>query len=268
MNQKSIPTIPIKTIINKLWTKKFLFLKVWIITFILSAIYIVPQPRIYTSSTLLAPEFGSNDELSGLANFATSLGISFGENQYIDAIYPTLYPDLISSNDFIVSLFDIQVKTIDGKIDTDLYTYLTKHQKSAFYKKYYYGIKRKIKKLLAKKASVGTSNTINPQHLSEEQFIIVEIMKSNIICKVDPLTSVISLKVNSQDPLIAANLTDSVCTRLQNFIINYRTSKAKKDVEYYEKLVESSYQEYIDAQKKYSDLMFKYTAINNNKKAG
>ena len=248
-------TIPAKNIFNKLWAKKFLFLKVWVITFILSVAYIAPQPRTYSASVLLAPEMASGDEMGGLSAIASSFGFNLGGGSSVDAIYPTLYPDLLSSNDFIVSLFDVQVKTIDGEIQTDLYTYMLKHQKRTFYKKPFYWAKRQFKNLIDKQRTGGGADggKIDASFLTEEQFNIVENLKSNIICNVDQLTSVISIKVNAQDPLVAANLADSVCARLQKFITNYRTSKARVDVEHYDALVKDAQDSYEKAQKEFSD---------------
>ena len=248
-------TIPAKNIFNKLWAKKFLFLKVWVITFILSVAYIVPQPRTYSASVLLAPEMASGDEMGGLSAIASSFGFNLGGGSSVDAIYPTLYPDLLSSNDFIVSLFDVQIKTIDGEIQTDLYTYMLKHQKRTFYKKPFYWAKRQIRNLIDKKRTGGggEGGKVNASFLTEQQFNIVELLKSDIICNVDQLTSVISIKVNAQDPLVAANLADSLCARLQKFITGYRTSKARVDVEHYEALVKDAQESYEKAQKEFSD---------------
>lgn len=248
-------TVSARNIFNKLWAKKYLFLKVWVITFILSAAYIVPQPRTYSSSILLAPEIASGDEMGGLSAIASSFGFNFGEGSSVDAIYPTLYPDLLASNDFIVNLFDVQIKTIDGKIQTDLYTYMLKHQKTTFYKRPFYWAKRQFKNLIDKQRTGGGADggKIDASFLTEEQFNIVENLKSNIICNVDQLTSVISIKVNAQDPLVAANLADSVCAKLQKFITEYRTSKARVDVEHYEALVKDAQESYEKAQKEFSD---------------
>ena len=71
-------TVPARNIWNKLWAKKYLFLKVWVITFILSVAYIVPQPRTYSSSILLAPEMSNGDEMGGLSAIASSFGFNLG----------------------------------------------------------------------------------------------------------------------------------------------------------------------------------------------
>lgn len=249
-------TVPGQQVIKKLWSRKYLFLKVWIVTAVLSVLYIVPQPRLYTAGALLAPEMGSADQTGSLSALASSFGINIGNNSSVDAIYPELYPDLMSSNKFIVGLFDIQVTTIDNAVQTDLYTYMLKHQKVAYYKKPYIWVRRKIKNLLDDKRTSGNGgdpSAINPSFLTEQQFNIAEAIKGNIVCNVDPLTNVISIKVNAQDPQVAANLADSICLRLQTAITEYRTSKSRVDVDYYTKLVETSRQDYLAAMKAYSD---------------
>lgn len=264
MTTNSSNTIPRQQIIRKLWAHKSLFLKVWIITFILSVAYIFPQPRIYTASTMLAPEMGSGDQTGGLSSLAASFGFNLGDGASVDAIYPTLYPDFISSNNFIVSLFDVEVETIDGAIKTDLYNYLLKHQKTTFYMKPVFWVKRKFKNLVDAKRISGNSNGeegINPSFLTEQQFNIVEMLKGSIVCNVDQLTNVISIKVNSQDPLVAASLADSICMRLQTAITSYRTNKARVDVEHYTQLVEESRQNYIATLKSYSDFCDRHINI-------
>ena len=124
--------INISDIVKKLLAHKKLFLKVLSIVFVLSCALILCVPRYYTCDIKLAPEY---DFASGssLSSIASSFGIDLGENPTTDAISPTLYPDLMESTDFLVSLFDIQVKSLDGTIDTDYFTYLKKYQKRAFW---------------------------------------------------------------------------------------------------------------------------------------
>lgn len=48
---------------------------------------------------------------------------------------PELYPDLIESNDFLTSLFDVKVKSLDGTINTTYYDYLATKQKYPWWTK-------------------------------------------------------------------------------------------------------------------------------------
>lgn len=247
-------SIGIGQIKAKLLKRKKLFGIVWGVTFVLACLYIFPQPRYYTSKVMLAPEMTSSSALGGLGSIASSFGFDLGSEGSADAIYPELYPDLMSSNDFIVSLFNIPVKTIDGDIETDLYTYETQYQKSAFYDAPKIWLRKAIKSLFPKKTypSGGEDGKINPFQLDEMQTAVVDKLKGEVYCIVDSRTSVFTIHVTAQDPLVAATLADSVRIRLQAFITDYRTSKARIDLKYYEQLVQDTKAEYIKAQEAYS----------------
>lgn len=253
MSDKKIKdVIDLGKIIKVLWAKKKVFFILWPIVFVLSCIWILPEPRYYTSSVSMAPETTSEDIAGGLSSIASSFGVNLGGASN-DAIYPMLYPDLLSSNEFIVSLMDIQVTTEDGSVSTDYYTYLTKHQKKNWLTYPFVKTMNSIKKFFSdKKSGPSSDEGLNPFMLSEYDFGIVEKVKKNITCSVDKQTDVISLSVKDQDRVICAVLADSIRVRLQYFITNYRTSKARLDVEHYTHLADSSKKEYEKAMEVYS----------------
>lgn len=258
MEQNNINSevIDLREVFKKLWSKKKLFVKVLSIVFVLSCLWIFPQPRFYTTSVSLAPESSAAIEGGALSSLASSFGVNIGGMASNDAFYPLLYPDVIASSNFIVSLFDIRVKNADGDIDTDYYTYLTQYQKKNIYTEPFRWMRRKIKSLLPKekKLTIGGENgKANPFCLSEEQDAVVELIKSSISCDVDIKTEVITIKVDDQDKLICACLADSVRERLQKFIIDYRTQKARHDLEYYQSLADEAKAKYESSSKAYAD---------------
>lgn len=249
-NKKDI--IDLSEIFKTLMAKKKTFFKVWAIVFVLSCVWIFPQPRTYKAEVMLAPET-NGESMGSLGALASSFGINLG-GETSDAFYPELYPDLMASTDFVVSLFDISVKTLDGTVETDLYTYLTKHQKTAFYNKPYYWLKNKLKTFFSENSAITpSSNTkVNPFMLTEKQYNVVEMLRSDLICSVDKLTNVFTIRVIAQDPLVAATLSDSVRVRLQDYITAYRTSKTRIDVEHYKHLADSANMEYRSAVNEYA----------------
>ena len=240
MDEKSnVKIIDLGEISKAIMHKKNTYIYVSVIVFILSCVWILPQPRYYDCDVALAPETSGESVSGGISSIASSFGINLGEMGGTDAIYPLLYPDLFESPEFIVSLFDIKVKTEDGEIDTDYYTYLKKYQKSNV--------------LTKPKRSSGANDKVNPFCLSEEDFILVQSIMGNIKCAVDKKTNVISIMVRDQDPLVCATLADSVKERLQHFIIQYRTSKVRLDCDYYQHLTDSAKVEYETALNLYSN---------------
>jgi uncharacterized protein involved in exopolysaccharide biosynthesis len=207
-------------------------------------------PRIYKASVSLAPETSENSSLSSnIASVASMIGMDMNFGQGNDAIYPEIYPDLMQSTRFIVGLFDIKVQTEDGKITTTFYDYLKTKQKSPFWEELIdYG-----RNLFKKKTKGNISKKVDPFRLSKEQMDIVNAISSDIDCKVDKKTSIITIEVTTQDPLISACMADSVKARLQLYITNYRTNKAKADVAYMEKLYKQAKENYTKVRKQYAE---------------
>lgn len=245
--------IDLKHVFRKIKTRKRLIIKAMTWAFFISIAIILCVPRYYSCKVRLVPEFeNASGVASSLSSIASSFGVDIGQNENADAISPMIYPELFESNDFIVGLMDIQVKNEEGSINTDYYTYMTKHQKKTLYMIPWNWIKRTVKGWFVKKKN-NNGGKIDPFMLSELQEGLVQGVKSNINCTIDKQTMIITLNVKDQDRLICATMADSVRERLQDFITNYRTSKARVDMEYYERLTENAKQEYEMAMERYSE---------------
>ena len=239
----TLPPIDFGKIFNDLLKHKKLYFKVLPVAFVLAAIYSLSLPNYYSCTVKLAPELGSSVKAGGgLADLASSFGINLGSaSMGVDAINPTLYPDLMNSVDFKTSLFPVKVtRKEDGKTFS-YYDYLANEQKYPWWTSI-------IRSLFAKP---DTAKTINPFQLTKSQTDIVKEINEKVSCAVDKKTYVITINVTDQDPLICATLADSVKTRLQKFITEYRTSKARVDLEYNKKVLGEAMAKYEEARDKY-----------------
>lgn len=248
-NKKELEVIDLRIIFSKIWAKKLLFVKVLPVVFVLSCAYILCIPRTYTSSLSLAPEINNSSNIGGtLGSLASSFGIDLGNMETTDAINPMLYPNLMDDNGFVVGLFDINVTSADGSIKCSYYDYLAKHQKYPFWKKAISG----IRKLFAEKPkAINGTGKNNPYMLSKKQNDIASAIRKKVAINIDKKTAVITIATEAQDPLICKTIADSVKERLQVFITNYRTSKARVDEQYYHKLMVESKHEYEKARQLY-----------------
>lgn len=241
--------IDLRIIFKKIWTKKKIYAIVLPVALVFSCAYILCIPRTYTSSLSLAPELNNSSNLGGtIGSLASSFGIDLGSMETTDAINPMLYPDLMEDNGFVVGLFNIKVATADGSVKCSYFDYLTKHQESPFWTK---GI-GSIKKLFAKeevKAKGGAK--MNPYMLSKKQDDVASAIRKGISISIDKKTAVITISTEAQDPLVCKTLADSVKERLQVFITNYRTSKARVDEQYYKTLASEAKREYERARQLY-----------------
>lgn len=247
--------IDLRDVWHRIKAQKRLFLKVWAVTFVVSCALILPVPRTYISEVVLAPETENQSATGTLGSLAASFGLNMSSMTSSDAYYPLLYPDLIASEDFIVSLMDIPVRTADGEIEADYYTYLTQYHKKTFYKIPFIWLKKQLRKIMPKPQAYSSGEgdgRINAFALSEDQDFLVKSVQEMILCSVDKKTDVITITVADQDALVAATMADSVRVRLQKFITDYRTNKARIDMEHYAQLVDEARQSYDEAVAEYS----------------
>lgn len=247
-SKKQPEVIDLRVVMSKIWKNRKLFYKTLPIAFVLSCVYIFSIPRYYTSDVKLAPELDNGIGGGTLGDIASSLGFDISTAQTSDAISPLLYPDLMEDNKFVTNLFNIQVTNKDGDIKDSYYNYLKKHQKKAWWM-YPIGW---IKKMFSEDDNgQGAKGKLDPYHLSKKDDNIAKKIRDNIKLSIDKKTGVITINATDQDPIICKTLGDSIMTRLQDFITDYRTNKARIDVEYYKKLTAETKQEYEKARQRY-----------------
>lgn len=76
-----------------------------------------------------------------------------------------------------------------------------------------------------------------------------------VSCQVDKRTDIITISVTTQDPLISAILADTVTHRLQQYIVKYRTKKAKNDLDYAILLQQEAKRQFDDIQQQYTSFV-------------
>lgn len=216
-------------------------------------------PKKYTVTVTLSPEMGSSKGNSGLAGLAASFlgsGASMGADGS-DALNAALSSDIVSSTPFLLDLLNMQVPSSqkDGK-EMDLSAYLD--SQSSPWWSYIIGMPGMviggIKDLLSSDEEETDKSSMNGMFtLTEEESKKILSLKKNISVVMDKKTVVTNVSVTLQNPKVTAVVADSVVRKLQECIIGYRTSKAKEDCVYLEKLYQDRQQEYYAAQKKYAD---------------
>ncbi len=249
--------IDIGSILKLIKKRKRSFFKTAGVALVIGLVMGFSMPKEYTTGVKLAPETGHSGLGGEINSLASMVGINLnGSNKTNDAFYPKMYPDICASNDFVIPLWNMQVKTIEGEQNTTLYEYLAHQQKEAWWWK----VIGWVSSLLSSsddddakgKSTLDPRQDVNPFHLTKEQDRVARKIKGMINCSVDKKTDVISIFVTAQDPLVAATVADSVQHALQAFITDYRTTKARQDLEYMEKLFDEARTEYDQARLRYT----------------
>lgn len=246
---------------RKLWSEKKLILKSCGWAALVGLVVGFSIPKEYEASVTLAPEASGGKSVSGgLSALAGMAGINLGSSSSSDALSPELYPDIVKSVPFSIEMFDVKVKDKEGELDTTLYDYLKEHQKQPWWGYITAApfqalgwVVSTIKGNEEEKEEGGGS--VDSFRLTQDQSSIIGALGDRISVSVDKKTSVINITTTMQDPLIAATVTNEVMEKLQDYITTYRTNKARKDLEFTQKLYEENMESYHKAQQEYAAYM-------------
>lgn len=205
---------------------------------IIAGIYAWSLIDLYTSRIKLAPEL--NDQSWQTASSVLALVIEPNDISKEGGIYPTLYPDLMQSLKFRVSLLPITIHR-PGQKDTSYYEYLLNERKHTWWERLQQG------------ENTHQPAPIDTFRVSGVQSIAIGAIMQYVNCVVDPKNYLITISVKDQDPEVAAQVADSVSHRLQDYLIDYRSAKARQEYNYMKKMVQQARVEYEKARKVYVD---------------
>lgn len=253
--------IDLIAITRYLWSQRKRLLKAIGIAILIALVVAFSIPKEYTTTIKLMPETNNaTNKMGNLGGLAAMAGVDLSNTAGQDAISPDVYPDVVHSVPFLVELFSQQVTNKKKTLSVSLYDYLEEHQKHAWWS---YIARAPLKGLLYVtkffEEKEETTGQVDPFHLTKEQERILRELQNKITVYVDKKTQVVSVSVEMQDPVISAQVAENVVKMLQTYITNYRTQKAKQDLEFTEKVLKEARAAYYKAQQTYA------TFEDNNK---
>jgi LPS O-antigen subunit length determinant protein (WzzB/FepE family) len=240
---------------QKVWAERKLVFKWCGIAAVIGVIVAFSIPREYKTSVTLAPESSSKSNTNNVGALAAMAGINLASSSGEDALSPTLYPDIVDSTPFLTELFGVQIEDIKSTYRTTLYDYLSEHQRSPWWSVILSAPFKAMGWVMSsfKDQPEEGDRVPDPFKLTQDETDVVNALSKRISVSIDKKTGITTLSVTMQDPLVSATLTDTVMVKLQNYITNYRTNKAKHDLAFTEKLHHEAKADYYAAQKKYAD---------------
>ncbi len=249
--------IDIMELLRKLFKDWKLILKWCGISVVVGLIIAFSIPEEFSVTSKLAPEIASKNS-SSLSSMAALVGINMNNMTLTDAMYPDLYPDIVSSAPFVAELFAIPVHFEYKKemMSSDLYGYMKDYIRSPWWNaviEFPFKVLGWFLDLFREKEDdvEGYAN-VNSYEFTKEQEDIAEAIRDRIFLDVDKKTYLITCTVMMQDPHVAAELSKEVITRLQDYVVNYRTEKSRHDVDYFQQLYEEAQADYYAAQSRYA----------------
>jgi len=209
--------------------------------------------RKYQVTVTLAPEMQSRTSTT-LTALTTMLNGGARLSTSPDALNITLFPEISASTPFLCSLLEVPVTPYVSQEDmlagvradtTTMFLHILGRDKEV-------SGKEAEKRAKADAEYIYDDSVIDPGQLTPRQYAAVKKLRGAISTNVDNKTGVTSISVTLDDRMIVKQLADTVCQRLQDFIIDYRTQKAMVDYEYYVQQADEAYAKLVKAQAAYA----------------
>lgn len=244
----------------KVWAKRKMILRNTAIGAVVGIVVAFSIPKEYKTTVKLAPENTSQaGAAGGMGALAAMAGINIG-GAGADGLTPSLYPDIVASTPFLMELKDMPVTTLKDQQTYTLYEYMTEHQKSAWWSKLMALPGKAIGGVLSlfSDKEEEKAEEWNAFQLTQKQQGFLGALSSKI--QVKDVKGVIEATVDMQDPMVSAQVADSLVSKLQAYMINYKTEKSRNDLSYAQKLYKEAQLRYFEIQKQYAQ----YEDANKN----
>lgn len=221
----------------------------------------VYETRIFTApESTVSRETGEDDE--------TGLGTALGGARTQDAIIPSLYPLVISSTVFLTELFEMPVQPSFCPPDSTmtLREYLLEHQRRPWWSFVRTGFS-KVVGMLSAPLREGEDNVLEDDaawglsaagsgkgvvRLSRTDAAVAGAIRGLVQLDVDKKRRTVAIVVRTQDPRVSSTLADSIRSRIQAYVTDYRTQKEKQQLVFAERLHRQAREAYYAAQERYA----------------
>lgn len=201
---------------------------------IIGAVYSLTMVNEYTSTVKMLPEIDSKQGgggLSGLKSLAGLAGVDLGSASGSEAIRPDLYPNILQSTPFLLTVLDQKVyvaKTKKWVLVKDLFG------KESIKPTLHLGSDKEEEKKSEDDLGNIPQDAISKEaiQLNKKTDNLVNAIKSRISADIDKKSGVITISVKMTDPVAATSVATYTQNYLTNYVTKYRTQKAKTELEF------------------------------------
>lgn len=262
--------IDLNNLIARVLREWRLLLKWAAVAFIAGVVVSFSIPKTFMVVTKMAPESSENSSTSALSSLAGMAGLNLGSVlSSSDAVSPDIYPDIITSTPFVVEMLrtPLEFERKGKTVRTDYYTYVQDYVRTPWWNAVLDAPKMLMTAVVGlfkpgeKEDSSGGIESLDPSHLTYDQAAIVGHFKKYVVIAIDKKTGIIILSVKEQIPEVSEQVSTAVVEGIQRYVTNYRTEKARQDLEYYQRLSDEAKEEYSQAQQRYAEYLDRNQSI-------
>ena len=208
-------------------------------------------PKEYTTKIVFASE--SNNRSTGLENLSDLASLAGINNlQATDkGLTDAIYPEIVKTAPFLLEFTDIPITTKKGEQYT-LIDYLTEYNHSPWWN---YIIKAPFSFInwithLGEKEEKEKEKKKEIFDLGQNYRNFIKNLSHRLDMEINKKTNLISVEVKMQDPVVSALIADSMLSKLQRYMIDYRTTKVRHDLDYQLKLLAEAKEQYDEAEER------------------
>ncbi len=235
-----------------LWENKLKIIKCGAIGFVIGVIVGFSIPKVYNTTVKIAPEeIGkSAGALGGMSALAGMAGLNL--NGGADGVTSMIYPDIVKSTPFLLEFAPIEVEN-DG-IKMSFYDYVNDEQKMPWWSYIVSAPSRLIGFVVGLFSDKPEEeDIIDPFRPSVKQMSYISFLRKNISVSANKKTNILTLSVNMQDAIISATIADSLLSKLQVYMTNYKIIKVSSDLVVKQDMLIVAKQNYYDAEESFAE---------------
>lgn len=252
-----------------IWAGRKFIAKVTGVFAIIGLVIAFTSPVEYEASCKLLPESQENQmpNLGGLAGLAGLAGVDLGSASGASSgiLTPQLYPEIVNSLPFIMEVMNDTIYFEQADVNTTSYLYFKKNVNPSIFSfilKYTIGLPSLIKNTLNNK------NEVKPQpssfvRLSKVDWKLIQNFKKRINLEIDPDTGIIEVFVEMPDAHAAAQIAKKIELMITKSVIDYKTNKALKNLEFIQKTYDESKIEFENVQLKLARVVDRNKNVNS-----
>ena len=235
--------IDLLALLQKIVQGKKTIFKCFLVFFVIGVFIAIFSKKEYTATSLvLAQEnnAAAGGSLSGLASLA-GINLSSGSS---DLISPKLYTSIAQSIPFQRKMIQARIKVQQSNTPITYQEYYQKYNKGNFLdviQKYTIGLPSLIvDKVTPSEESIpqytaSEKDTSEVYSLTPEESSLFGLLKSQLKITNNDKDNTVSLSFSMEDPVAAAQMLEQAKNYLQETIIEFKTRKAKKQLEFIQK---------------------------------
>lgn len=238
---------------------------IFILMFLACLLHYKLTPTEYQASSivLIEQQTNNNNNLSGIGSL---LGINMPPQQQNGMMGPDMYQEIVESKAFLFDLMYQKIPyNITGNDSTSLNDYFKEHNQFTFFDRIYNLLSFKNQDLKNhesvdnKRQSTIVQNTIIPSsiiatkippivQINQKDAQIIDLIKKRITLEFKGKKCIVKVKMPT--PILSAIVSKLVVEKLTNYIILYKTTKQRDNINYLQSRFDESEVKYKESQQK------------------